>query len=144
MAGHMMAALDLPGWRRRGGLGWASSTRVNPTVYSGRFQVFVRQKRIRPEDSLAVYPFLERRHDCVYRYSSTREDWYSTQNLRVASDELLCSLDRFHAIHSLQHKGTDVDRNDADRNAAHLDAPVDISEELWMQSQDRLHILSYP
>jgi hypothetical protein len=55
----MTAALDLPGLWRGGRLGWAPSTRVNLTVRSGRFQMFVRQSRIGPENFLAIYSSLE-------------------------------------------------------------------------------------
>src|ERR1700736_4685036 len=101
MASHMTAAFDLPRWWRTGRLGWAPSTRVNLTVHSGRFQVFVRQSRIRPENSLAIYPFLERRHDRVYRYSRACEHRCSAQNFRIYGYELLRSLDFFHTTHGL-------------------------------------------
>src|SRR5882757_435377 len=101
MASHMTAAFDLPGWWRTGRLGWAPSTRVDLTVHSGRFQVFVRQSRIRPENSLALYSFLERRRNCIYRYSRASEHWCSAQNFGVYRNELLRSLDFFRATYGL-------------------------------------------
>jgi hypothetical protein len=76
-----------------------ASTRVNLTVHSGRFQMFVRQSRIRPENSLAIYSFLERRDDCIYRYSRAGEHWCSAQNFGIYRNELLRSLDFFHSTY---------------------------------------------
>src|SRR6185437_1432476 len=73
------------------------------------------------------------------------KDRYAAHHIRIGGDQLFRSINFLDSALGLKHKRSDVNGNDSVESfGAHINAPVDVSEEIRMQRENRLQLPCSP